>query len=60
VYPGDCNFTIDQALCDLASVASAPTFALVDQCAAAIRWEALVKPAGFKRQSPYKAELWRI
>jgi hypothetical protein len=43
-YPEDCN---------LASVASASTFALVDQCAAEIRWKALVKPAGFKRRSPY-------
>jgi three-Cys-motif partner protein len=60
VYPGDCNLTIDQALCDLAPMASAPTFALVDQYAAEIRWTTLVKLAGFKRRSPYKVELWML
>jgi three-Cys-motif partner protein len=58
VYPGDCNTSIDTALRDLAPLASAPTFAFIDQYAAEIHWTTLVKLARFKRRSPYKVELW--
>jgi three-Cys-motif partner protein len=60
VYPGDCNLTIDQALRDLLPLASAPTFAFIDQYAAEIRWTTLGKLAQFKRRSPYKVELWLL
>jgi len=60
VYPGDCNVTIDQALCDLEPWASAPVFAFVDQYAAEIHWATLVKLAKFKRGSRYKVELWLL
>jgi three-Cys-motif partner protein len=52
VYPGDCNTSIGTALRDLAPLASAPTFAFVDQYAAEIHWTTLVKLARFKRRSP--------
>jgi three-Cys-motif partner protein len=60
VYPGDCNTSIDTALRDLAPLASAPTFAFIDQYAAEIHWTTLVKLARFKRRSPYKVELWML
>jgi three-Cys-motif partner protein len=60
VYPGDCNASIDTALRDLAPLASAPTFAFIDQYAAEIHWTTLVKLARFKRRSPYKVELWML
>jgi three-Cys-motif partner protein len=60
IYPGDCNFTIDHALRNLMPLASAPTFALIDQYAAEIHWATIAKLAGFKRRSPYKVELWLL
>jgi len=60
VYPGNCNLTIDQALRDLAPLARAPTFALIDQYAAEIHWTTLAKLAQFKRRSPNKVELWLL
>jgi three-Cys-motif partner protein len=57
VYPGDCNETIAQVLADLARWRWAPTFVFADQQAAEIRWDTLVKIAGF-RTGPWKAELW--
>ncbi|MDQ1710804.1 MAG: hypothetical protein QOE45_254 [Frankiaceae bacterium] len=60
VYAGDCNQTIDQALADLAQYNWAPTFALVDQYAAEIRWDTLAKLAAFKRLGKPKVELWLL
>ncbi len=60
VYPGDCNVTIDQALAELAPWNWAPTFALVDQYAAEVRWDTLAKLAAFKRSGKPKVELWLL
>ena len=57
IYPGDCNETIDQVLTELAPWRRVPTFVFADQQAAEIRWDTLVKIAGF-RTGPRKAELW--
>jgi three-Cys-motif partner protein len=48
---------IDRVLADLAPWRWAPTFVFADQQAAEIRWDTLVKVAGFRR-GPRKAELW--
>lgn len=60
VWPGDCNDTVDHALASLAHVRWAPTFALIDQYAAEIRWSTLEKLARFKQRSPFKVELWLL
>jgi three-Cys-motif partner protein len=60
VWAGDCNDTIDAALAALAPVRWAPTFAMVDQYAAEIRWSTLDKLAAFKRGVRTKAELWLL
>jgi three-Cys-motif partner protein len=57
VYPGDCNQTIDRVLADLAPWRWAPTFVFVDQQAAEIHWQTLIKLAAF-RTGERKAELW--
>jgi len=57
VYPGDCNWTIDQVLNDLERWRKAPTFVFVDQQAAEIHWQTLTKLAAF-RTADWKAELW--
>lgn len=57
VYPGDCNDTIDQVLADLSGWRWAPTFVFIDQQAAEIHWQTLVKLAAF-RSGGRKVELW--
>lgn len=59
VVPGDCNDTIDMTLAGLAPLRWSPTFALVDQYAAEIRWPTLDTLAQF-RAGPRKTELWLL
>ncbi|MBF6164912.1 three-Cys-motif partner protein TcmP [Streptomyces gardneri] len=61
VVPGDCNVSIDEALADLRPYNRAPTFAFIDQQAAEVWWETLVKISKFKDPaSPTKPELWLL
>jgi three-Cys-motif partner protein len=62
VVPGDCNVTLAPLLRDLSSGGWdwAPTFALVDQYAAEVRWSTLEQLARFKRLGRSKVELWLL
>ncbi|MBF6065439.1 three-Cys-motif partner protein TcmP [Nocardia terpenica] len=63
VVPGDCNVMIAETLAELRSrrLDSVPTFAFIDQQAAEVRWDTLVKIAHFKGRNPYtKPELWLL
>lgn len=63
VVPGDCNETVGPVLKSL--IAGdwnwSPTFALIDQQAAEIRWTTLEQLSTFKHQRcRYKTELWML
>jgi len=62
VVPGDCNETLGPVLQDLGLKRWnwAPTFALIDQQAAEIRWSTLEQLSRFKRPETRKAELWLL
>jgi three-Cys-motif partner protein len=62
VIAGDCNDTIGGVLRRLKSAGWdwAPTFVLLDQQAAEIRWATLEAVAKFKHTSRSKAELWLL
>ncbi|MGK8487096.1 three-Cys-motif partner protein TcmP [Nocardia asiatica] len=61
VVPGDCNVEIDRVLTELREFNWAPTFAFIDQQAAEVHWETLVKISRFKGLSPRtKPELWLL
>ena len=62
VVPGDCNETVPPTLLRLKREQWdwAPTFALVDQYAAEVRWSTLQQIARFKRSETSKAELWLL
>lgn len=59
VVAGDCNDTIHRTLAYLAPLRWSPTFALVDQYAAEIRWPTLEALARF-REGRRKTELWLL
>lgn len=48
VYPGDCNETIGQLLEDLEPWRQLPSFVFAHQQVAEIRWDTVVKIAGFR------------
>ena len=62
VIPGDCNEQVGPVLQRLTRDGWnwAPTFALVDQQAAEIRWSTLEQLSRFKRSDRSKAELWLL
>jgi three-Cys-motif partner protein len=62
VIPGDCNDNIRPVLERLrrGEWNWAPTFALLDQQAAEIRWSTMEALADFKRKARYKLELWLL
>jgi three-Cys-motif partner protein len=62
VIPGDCNEELDPVLSRLRRDRwnHAPTFALLDQQAAEIRWSTIEELADFKRGGRFKVELWLL
>ena len=62
VVPGDCNVTLAPVLQDLRRGGWdwAPTFALVDQYAAEVRWTTLEQLSRFKNPISTKVELWLL
>ncbi|MFE6863903.1 three-Cys-motif partner protein TcmP [Nocardia sp. NPDC057668] len=61
VVSGDCNRTIDGVLAELRDFRWAPTFVFIDQQAAEVEWETLVKLARFKGEgAKTKPELWLL
>jgi three-Cys-motif partner protein len=63
VIAGDCNETLGLVLQDLQRGGGwdwAPTFALVDQYAAEVRWTTLEQLSRFKNPKATKAELWLL
>ncbi|MFR9752584.1 three-Cys-motif partner protein TcmP [Nocardia sp. 004] len=61
VIPGDSNLEIDAALKALEPIKWAPAFAFIDQQAAEVWWETLVKIARFKGvRARTKPELWLL
>lgn len=62
VIPGDCNETLAPVLRRLSQDGWdwAPTFALVDQQAAEIRWSTLAQLSTFKQKKTHKAEQWLL
>jgi three-Cys-motif partner protein len=62
VVTGDCNLTLGPVLRDLRRGGwdRAPTFALVDQYAAEIRWTTLEQLSRFKSPNATKTELWLL
>jgi three-Cys-motif partner protein len=62
IIAGDCNEQVGPALAALKSGGWdwAPTFALLDQHAAEIRWSTLERISTFKRSGRPKVELWLL
>ncbi|MFC9993100.1 three-Cys-motif partner protein TcmP [Nocardia sp. NPDC127526] len=61
VVRGDCNRTIGAVLADLRPLNWAPTFVFIDQQAAEVEWETLVRLSKFKDpRSKTKPELWLL
>jgi three-Cys-motif partner protein len=62
VIPGDCNAEIGLVLNRLrrGDWSWSPTFALLDQQAAEIRWSTMEALADFKRKARFKVELWLL
>ena len=62
VVSGDCNQTVGTVLRGLQRTGwdMAPTFALIDQYAAEVRWPTLEELSRFKRRGRSKVELWLL